>query len=49
MSVAFIKVVTDVEIEVPFGSIAEGVGLLIGPFMLGSIINYFFQKKAVQG
>ena len=40
------KVVTDVEIVVPFKDIAIGVTQLVGPFIIGALINYKWTKAA---
>ena len=40
------KVVTDVEIIVPFKDIAIGVAQLVGPFIVGALINYKWTKAA---
>merc|ERR1711953_1450717 len=41
------KVITDVEIIVPFKDIAIGVAQLVGPFLVATIINYFYPKQSV--
>ena len=34
------KIITDVEIVIPFKGIAISVAQLIGPFVLGALVNY---------
>ena len=42
-----VPTVVDVEIIVPFGDIAIGVAQLVGPFLIGAVINYKWNKPRV--
>jgi len=39
----------DYEYQIPFGEIASGVGQLVGPLILGMLVNHFWRKKSEIG
>ena len=41
------KIITDVEIVIPFKGIAISVAQLIGPFVLGALVNYKWSSQVV--